>query len=227
MKMPFNPLQIWCGSPKATEAAVTDYLQQQFCTEHCKQCSTCRQISAHQFRSLWWLSPAKQWYTLEETDPIAQMAAYVQEEPFFFIIESADALSEQCSNSLLKLVEEPPQGYYFLFLTASVDHLLPTIRSRGIVTFVDRQDAQLKQHPLMDHFTGQAPLKSADFLRVLDKDCPNERESRILLDLLLAWAINHQKATIGYLTSAIKLRIGPGGAKLLWKNLYLAHRFEE
>lgn len=46
------------------------------------------------------------------------------------IIDEAHMLTREAQNALLKTLEEPPQGAYFIFATTAPDKLLPTIRSR-------------------------------------------------------------------------------------------------
>ena len=46
------------------------------------------------------------------------------------IIDPADDLEKAAVNALLKSLEEPPQGTYFLLVTHSLGRLIPTIRSR-------------------------------------------------------------------------------------------------
>jgi DNA polymerase-3 subunit delta' len=47
-----------------------------------------------------------------------------------FIIDGAEYLSTEAANSLLKILEEPPQRVVWLLLAAEEEHLLPTIISR-------------------------------------------------------------------------------------------------
>lgn len=47
-----------------------------------------------------------------------------------FIIDDAEYLSTEAANSLLKILEEPPQRVIWLLLAAEEEHLLPTIVSR-------------------------------------------------------------------------------------------------
>lgn len=49
----------------------------------------------------------------------------------FVIVDPADALTVQAANSLLKVLEEPPENTYFILITDSFHKLLPTIRSRA------------------------------------------------------------------------------------------------
>lgn len=52
------------------------------------------------------------------------------------VIDQAQTLNPQAANSLLKTLEEPPEGTFFFLMAPSVAGLLPTIRSRSrIVQF--------------------------------------------------------------------------------------------
>lgn len=54
----------------------------------------------------------------------------------FIIINQAELMNEQSQNALLKSLEEPPEGFFFILLTSEIDKLLPTIQSRSwIVNF--------------------------------------------------------------------------------------------
>lgn len=50
-----------------------------------------------------------------------------------FIIRDAHTLTTEAQNSLLKILEEPPQGVYFFLLCETASSLLPTVRSRAPV----------------------------------------------------------------------------------------------
>lgn len=49
------------------------------------------------------------------------------------IIDCADQLEKGAINALLKSLEEPPQGTFFLLVTHQMGRLLPTVRSRCLV----------------------------------------------------------------------------------------------
>lgn len=48
----------------------------------------------------------------------------------FVLLENADKLQEGARNSLLKILEEPPAGVYFILLTSQRGAIMPTILSR-------------------------------------------------------------------------------------------------
>lgn len=62
------------------------------------------------------------------------------------IINPADDMERATSNALLKSLEEPPQGTFFMLVTHRPARLLPTIRSRcRILRFPLLNDAQLEE----------------------------------------------------------------------------------
>ena len=46
------------------------------------------------------------------------------------LIDPADAMNVAATNSLLKILEEPPSSVYFLLVSSNMKRLLPTLRSR-------------------------------------------------------------------------------------------------
>ncbi|MBA4163210.1 MAG: DNA polymerase III subunit delta' [Erythrobacter sp.] len=62
------------------------------------------------------------------------------------IVDPADDLEKSASNALLKSLEEPPQGTYFLLVAHRPQRLLPTIRSRcRMLRFAELADSQIAQ----------------------------------------------------------------------------------
>lgn len=60
------------------------------------------------------------------------------------IVDPADDMETSASNALLKSLEEPPQGTFFLLVTHRPSRLLPTIRSRcRVLRFPLLEDTQL------------------------------------------------------------------------------------
>ena len=60
------------------------------------------------------------------------------------IIHDAEKMTKEAANSLLKLLEEPPAGFYFILLASSTHALLSTILSRCLtIAFLPLPPAQL------------------------------------------------------------------------------------
>ena len=83
------------------------------------------------------------------------------------VIDPADDLEKSASNALLKSLEEPPKGTYFLLVAHRPQRLLPTIRSRcRMLRFGELTDSQiaqmLRQHaPDTDLQASEAAISAA------------------------------------------------------------------
>ena len=56
--------------------------------------------------------------------------AYISESQTKYIIIGAKEFTDVAQNSLLKLLEEPPQNIEFIIISSTKSNLLPTVRSR-------------------------------------------------------------------------------------------------
>jgi DNA polymerase-3 subunit delta' len=84
-----------------------------------------------------------------------------------FLIDRLDRANEQAANSLLKLLEEPPD-YLIVFATAeNLYDLLPTIRSRSIVFQLTRLSDEE-----MQEFIAAKSLPDPDTRLLLAEGCP-------------------------------------------------------
>jgi DNA polymerase III subunit delta' len=210
-------------------------LLEHFCSQkNCKKCTTCAHILARQYYNLWWLVPDKQTYTVAQLEPIATISSFQRAESdrFYFVIERADALSPSSANQLLKILEEPPRGYYFILLGERLDMILPTIVSRCVVQNIRTNFTEIDS--LINVF-----LQSANpvlFIKEWEKRKITEYETRNLLDqLLIVIKKNYEQAVrennysllqrsekqLSSLEQAFQLLPMPGSAKLFWRNLYL------
>ena len=68
------------------------------------------------------------------------------------IIKEAELLSSEAANSLLKILEEPPQKTIIILLTANIDHLLPTLVSRSqLINFYPVKSEVIYEHLTNDY----------------------------------------------------------------------------
>lgn len=54
-----------------------------------------------------------------------------------FLLVNGQDMSVQAQNALLKIIEEPPKGVYFILTCENKNQLLPTIQSRGVILTTD------------------------------------------------------------------------------------------
>ncbi|TRD12614.1 DNA polymerase III subunit [Erythrobacter insulae] len=77
------------------------------------------------------------------------------------IIDPADDMEPSASNALLKSLEEPPQGTFFMLITHRPSRLLPTIRSRcRLLRFPTLSEGDLSR--LLDQHAGSASAQARD-----------------------------------------------------------------
>jgi len=150
---------ICVGSSAQLHEYVINFLQCMMCpyrAEHphspCR-CTICTSITALQSPLVTWIQPSGD-YVLETLDPLFTTIQYMlePETAHAFVLADAHLLSTACANKLLKVVEEPPRGYYFIFLTADYQAVLPTIQSRSVILYQAPHEADITS-TLLEFFT--------------------------------------------------------------------------
>lgn len=103
----------------------------------CGACNSCRRIMLDRHGGLEWIVPENPGGRIK-IDAARDVATRMPHAPFdgpvhVVVIDPAEALTEQGFNAMLKTLEEPPPGVYFILIASSLDGLLPTILSRCAV----------------------------------------------------------------------------------------------
>ena len=236
--IPIPPAQLWIGSHEHIITEVEFFLQKQFCPHGgCKACTTCRLIRERNYHAAVWFYPEKR-YTLDQINPIFEISSFslAPDQQLFFIIQKAYFLSAACSNSLLKLIEEPLPGYHFIFLAERKEFILPTIRSRCIIKTYLSKMTEHEKDQLLDFFKNKVSHNPVQFAKIVEKLRPTEQESIELFDRLFSYWMerakkaaasknmqHYQKAmnTISILGKAVQKLPMPGSSIIFWKNLFL------
>lgn len=72
--------------------------------------------------------------------------SYKQTEPIIYLIPDADKMSIGAKNSLLKVIEEPPNNAYFIMTLQQIENTLETIKSRcQLITMQNYSEDELNK----------------------------------------------------------------------------------
>jgi len=238
MAHPIPTAQLWIGNHEHLVSKAKEDLQNIFCDNAgCRTCIVCQLINKEQHHGAIWLKPEKM-YTRNEIQVIFNTISFKLEknQKLFFIIQHADFLTDACANSLLKSVEEPPEGYHFIFLAERLSQILPTIQSRCIINFFYQEAESYTDNQLIAIFKSENLCTPAVFLQIFDEEKPSEKETIELLDTLLKHWLKQTKAAalendqkrysiaktkVEKLKRALEYSPMPGSSKIFWRNLYL------
>ena len=124
------------GSGKRTAAKLL--VQAMCCTgsaaqKPCGLCPSCLRFAQNSAPELMYIKPGRENSQIS-VDTVRSIIDEINMRPDsgfkFVIIESADRMTEQAQNALLKTLEEAPEYAHFILTVESSAQLLPTIRSR-------------------------------------------------------------------------------------------------
>ena len=238
-------VQLWIGNDEKLYEEVFLFLQKNLCPLNgCGQCKICTLIRKKNHHQCLWLSTENQ-YLIEDIEPVLQKISLLLDinEQFFIIFEQADRLTTACTNRLLKPLEEPQTGYYFILLTEHPNRLLPTIKSRCTISTFVGEEILFSQDPFYLFFSNQKPISPLEFVQLIEKSHLYEHDIREMVEALLTCWHNKQKNLIqkkepssetisleqitqilNLLSRALKRPPMPGSSKLFLKNLYLGFK---
>lgn len=98
----------------------------------CEKCPTCLAIAGRRLPDVWDITPDGQVIKVEQMRSMRQ-AAYLRPmvgKKRVFIIDEAEKMNDESSNTVLKTLEEPPLFSLIIMVTSNAHLLLPTIKSR-------------------------------------------------------------------------------------------------
>lgn len=105
-----------------------------------------------------------------------------------FLLEGAEAMSEQAQNALLKVFEEPPERVMFILTVTSAVKLLPTVRSRAQIFTLEGEEQPSDADLALTAAISQAIPASGEVM-LLELTAPlikdKERFRRVLQQLAL------------------------------------------
>ncbi len=118
----------------------------------CGECASCRKLAGGNHPDRFTIEPEESERGAVQSikiDPLRELQASLQFKPLeapakVAVIDGADRMMDAAANSLLKILEEPPERTHFILITPFPQRLLPTIRSRcRHIAFSPIPDAEL------------------------------------------------------------------------------------
>ena len=99
---------------------------------NCVNCTICERIDKNIYSDLKIIEPDGMWIKKEQLDELQKefSTKSIESNKKVYIINGAEKLNVQASNSMLKFLEEPEEGIIAILITNNVYQLLSTIVSR-------------------------------------------------------------------------------------------------
>lgn len=98
----------------------------------CGTCVSCAKIKNRSHPDVFFVEPRTEKILIEQLRELQHDLQFhpLEGDAKVALIDDADVMTEAAANSLLKILEEPPERTHFILITAFPHRLLPTIRSR-------------------------------------------------------------------------------------------------
>ncbi|GHU61272.1 DNA polymerase III subunit delta' [Clostridia bacterium] len=138
----FHAVIIEGGTREARAGAATTLFQSHFVRDE----AASRKLAEGTFEDLVTVEPeeGKAAIVVKQIEDLTQAFS---RKPFASIAKAAiiidgERMNESAQNKLLKLLEEPPEGYVIAILTANSEGLLPTVRSRCVRKWLGYEETE-------------------------------------------------------------------------------------
>lgn len=103
------------------------------CASACGVCPSCRSIQAHTHPDFHFVEPEGQQTIMRRQIVDLLKVVHLKRRPGGYkviVIDEAQELGPEAANTLLKTLEEPPEGVVFVLVASNIDRVLGTIASR-------------------------------------------------------------------------------------------------
>lgn len=200
--------------------------------EPCKICNCCQRIRDGNFADLVIIEPDNNHIRIEQLKKMQAQANLRSYEggSKVFIIDEADKMKDEAANSLLKILEEPPEDTIFILCARQVQGILPTIISRcqyhsfgPAADFVLDEDLLTELKPQAEEFFLALPQISLANILIFSQQWHQERQTFVhFLSLILRLLHDNVKYANGPFLPAVALEaalFSERAINLLQKNI--------
>lgn len=114
----------------------------------CNQCKSCKEFDTENHPDFLVVEPEGNTIKVEQ---IRQMISKIIEKPIIsdkkvYIVNDSDKMTEEAQNTLLKILEEPPENIIIILIAEKEEKILSTIKSRCTkITFQPIEQDKLKE----------------------------------------------------------------------------------
>jgi DNA polymerase III delta prime subunit len=108
------------------------------------------------------------------------------------VLFSAQSLTREAQNALLKVFEEPGEGNHFFLITPRMGDLLPTLRSRLFILTLD-VDTSTEVHTSAKEFLAMSPKDRSTAIAGMIKDKDKKAAATLLDDIIATLHDDAQK----------------------------------
>ncbi|QNM14936.1 ATPase [Fusobacterium hominis] len=110
--------------------------------DFCNSCSTCKRIDSFSYSDLEILDNPDG-ITVDQVRSLGYVSSSSSYEGSrkIFIIKDISKMKKEAGNALLKIIEEPNNGSFFILLNTNLN-ILPTIKSRSIIVKIKKRSAE-------------------------------------------------------------------------------------
>ena len=173
----------------------------------CGECRSCRRIREGKHADV--TSISLDFRTEIGIDDIRELQRLANLPPYegkckVFIIDEAEYLSTEAANSLLKILEEPPQRVVWLLLASEEERLLPTIVSRCQRLELKPVSLERVQDVLVKSY--DADIDKAKLLTQLCHGCPGWALSALADDDMMQERSQRIAKLVALLTAGLEQR---------------------
>lgn len=144
----------------------------------CDNCASCRKTDNNNHPDVHWIEPERtKNISIEEVRLLRKevsLKAYEGRYKVFIILE-ADSMTMEAANSLLKVLEEPPEASLIILISTNISGILPTITSRcQLIKFLPR-DYEKPDAPIIEERNrilegaGRLGTPAVDIFNIRDK----------------------------------------------------------
>ena len=120
----------------------------------CGKCNSCLTYGQGQNRDIAYWYPKGQNTTIDQMRRLKEISVYTPTKGKYKIniIQKGDTLNEEASNSILKIIEEPPAYLINILIYTNPHNILQTIRSRSIAVNMQPVSLELIKNYLSDNY---------------------------------------------------------------------------